>query len=84
MQQTYKLTIDESIADKILWLLNSLKENISIEKVETERDNSFLSSLSQEKQIEAKEIISSIQNGLNDVKNGKIHSIETLWDKLDD
>lgn len=33
MQQTYKLTLDETIADKILWLLNSLKENIQIEKL---------------------------------------------------
>ena len=33
MQQTYKLTLDETIADKILWFLNNFKENITIEKL---------------------------------------------------
>jgi predicted transcriptional regulator len=33
---------------------------------------------------EAREIVSSIQQGLADLKAGKIQPIHTLWDRLDD
>jgi PHD/YefM family antitoxin component YafN of YafNO toxin-antitoxin module len=34
------------------------------------------------KELEAKKILQSIQSGLDDVKNGKTHSIDKLWDEL--
>lgn len=36
------------------------------------------------KEVEARQILTSIKKGLNDVKDNKAHLIDTLWDKLDD
>jgi len=34
--------------------------------------------------VEAEEILFSIKKGLDDIKYGRIHSIDKLWDELDD
>jgi hypothetical protein len=36
------------------------------------------------KEVEAKKILTSIRKGLKDVKDNKTHSIDTLWNQLDD
>lgn len=33
--------------------------------------------------VEANEVITSIQSGLEDVKSGRVHLIEKLWSELD-
>jgi|GEM_PF-5932393 len=77
------ITAKDSYFENILTILQNLPD-IMIERIEVNQEPSFISTLSKEKQKEAKQIISGIQNGLDDMKNGKTYPIETLWDKLDD
>jgi len=77
------ITAKDSYFENILTILQNLPD-IMIEKIEVNQEPSFISTLSKEKQKEAKQIISGIQKGLDDMKNGKTYPIETLWDKLDD
>ena len=77
------ITAKDSYFENILTILKNLPD-IMIEKIEVNQEPSFISTLSKEKQKEAENIISGIQNGLDDIKNGKTYPIETLWDKLGD
>ena len=77
------ITAKDNYFENILTILKNLPD-IMIDKIEVNQEPSFISTLSKEKQLEAKEIISGIQKGLDDMKNGKTYPIETLWDKLDD
>lgn len=36
------------------------------------------------KEVEARKLLHSIKDGLQDIKDGNIHHIDTLWDALDD
>ena len=70
--------ITEHSVEKLAILRNNKVEAVLISKEEYERMKEAT------KNVEAKEILDSIQNGLDDIKNGKIHKIDTLWDKLGD
>jgi hypothetical protein len=70
MEQTYKLTIDESIADKILWLLNSLQENIQIEQISNRELSQYVDDLEMREIQKDKGLIENLKNGFKDAKNG--------------
>ena len=73
---TYLMQIKDNSVEKLAILKNNKVEAVIISKDEYERMKEAL------KEIEAKEILASIQDGLNGIKEGKIHSIDTLWAKL--
>ena len=60
----------------VLILKNNKVEAVVISKDEYEQMKEAL------KQIEAKNILSSVQAGLKDLKEGKTHSIDSLWEEL--
>lgn len=75
---TYLTQIKNHSVDKLAILKNNRVEAVVISKDEYESMKEAL------KQVEAREILTSIKKGLKDVKDEKTHSIDTLWDNLDD
>ena len=75
---SYLSQIKDHTVDKLAILKNNKVEAVMISKDEYESMKEAL------KDIEAKKILSSIKNGLEDIKKGDVHSIDTLWDQLDD
>ena len=75
---TYLTQIKDHSVDKLAILKNNRVEAVVISKDEYESMKEAL------KEVEAKKILTSIKNGLKDVKDEKTHSIDTLWDQLDD
>lgn len=75
---TYLTQIKEHSVDKLAILKNNRVEAVVISKDEYESMKEAL------KEVEARQILTSIKKGLNDVKDNKAHLIDTLWDKLDD
>jgi PHD/YefM family antitoxin component YafN of YafNO toxin-antitoxin module len=73
---TYLTQIKDNTVEKFAILKNNKVEAVIISKDEYENMKEAL------KEVEAKKILHSIQLGLEDVKNGKTHSIDTLWDEL--
>lgn len=74
----YLSKIQTQSVEKLAILKNNRVEAVVISKDEYENMKETL------KKLESKEIVSSIQNGLKDIKEGKTKSIETLWNELDD
>ena len=66
---TYLAQIKDNSVEKLAILKNNKVEAVIISKDEYENMKEAL------KQIEAKKIIDSIQNGLNDMKSGKAKAI---------
>lgn len=75
---TYLTQIKNNSVDKLAILKNNRVEAVVISKDEYESMKEAL------KQVEAREILTSIKKGLKDVKDEKTYSIDTLWDNLDD
>lgn len=73
---TYLTQIRTNSVEKLAILKNNRVEAVVISKDEYESMKEAL------KQVEAKEILTSIKKGLKDVKEGKTNSIDTLWDEL--
>ena len=73
---SYLAQIKDNTVDKFAILKNNKVEAIIISKDEYESMKETL------KELEAKKILLSIENGLEDIKNGKTHSIDKLWDEL--
>ncbi|MDZ7820075.1 MAG: type II toxin-antitoxin system Phd/YefM family antitoxin [Aliarcobacter sp.] len=73
---SYLAQIKDNTVDKLAILKNNKVEAIIISKDEYESMKEAL------KELEAKKILLSIENGLEDIKNGKTHSIDKLWDEL--
>ena len=73
---TYLSQLKDKSVEKLAVLKNNKVEAVIISKDEYESMTEAL------KEMEAKEILSSIQNGLKDVKEDKTHLIDTLWAKL--
>lgn len=73
---SYLAQIKDNTVDKFAILKNNKVEAIIISKDEYESMKEAL------KELEAKKILLSIENGLEDIKNGKTHSIDKLWDEL--
>ena len=74
----YLTQIKDNSVDKLAILKNNKVEAVVISKNEYESMKEAL------KEVEAKKILTSIKNGLKDVKDEKTHSIDTLWNQLDD
>ena len=70
--QTFKIEVKDSIADKIVWFLNSL-EDVKIQKIDT---------ITQEDTT----LINAIQDSIEEVKNAKSKSIplKNAWDLIDE
>ncbi len=75
---TYLKQIKDSSVEKIAVLKNNKVEAVLISKNEYEKMKEAL------KEVEAKKILISIQNGLDDIKHGRTKSIDNLWNELDD
>ena len=75
---TYLTQIKNHTVDKLAILKNNKVEAVVISKDEYESMKEAL------KQVEAREILTSIKKGLKEVKEGKTHFIDTLWDQIDD
>jgi len=75
---SYLTLIKENSVEKLAILKNNKVEAVLISKDEYELMNEAL------QQVEARELLHSIKNGLQDIEDGNIHQIDTLWDSLDD
>lgn len=75
---SYLSLIKENSIEKLAILKNNKVEAVIISKDEYESMKEAL------KEIEAKKILSSIQSGLDDVKNHRTRPINELWNELDD
>ncbi|PUE63383.1 type II toxin-antitoxin system Phd/YefM family antitoxin [Arcobacter caeni] len=75
---SYLTLIKDNTVDKLAILKNNKVEAVIISKDEYESMKEAL------KEIEAKKILQVIQSGLEDTKKGNTHSIDKLWDELDD
>jgi PHD/YefM family antitoxin component YafN of YafNO toxin-antitoxin module len=75
---SYLTLIKDNTVDKLAILKNNKVEAVIISKDEYESMKEAL------KEIEAKKILQVIQSGLEDIKKGNTHSIDKLWDELDD
>ena len=75
---SYLAQIKEHSVDKLAILKNNKVEAVLISKDDYEMMSEVL------KQLEGKEILSSIKNGLEDIEKSKTYPIDELWDKLDD
>lgn len=73
---TYLSQIKNHSVEKLAVLKNNKVEAVLISKDEYEVLTEAL------KQVEAHKIMSSIQNGLDDVQKAKTKPIEKLWDEL--
>lgn len=75
---TYLAQIKDHSVEKLAILKNNRVEAVVISKDEYESMKEAL------KEVEAKQILTSIKKGLKEVKEGKTHPLDTLWDQLDD
>ena len=75
---TYLTQIKNHTVDKLAILKNNKVEAVLISKDEYESMKEAL------KQLEAREILTSMKKGLKEVKEGKVYSIDTLWNQIDD
>lgn len=75
---SYLSQVKENSITKLAILRNNKIEAILVSKDEYEKMVEAL------KKVYGAEILLSIQRGLEDVKQGKVSPIESLWDKLDD
>ncbi|UTJ07790.1 type II toxin-antitoxin system Phd/YefM family antitoxin [Arcobacter roscoffensis] len=73
---TYLSQIKDHSVEKLAVLKNNKVEAVLISKDEYEVLKEAL------KQVEAQQIMNSIQNGLDDVQKAKTKPIEKLWDEL--
>ncbi len=69
--QTFKIEVDDSVADKILWFLNNLND-VKIQKIDTAS--------------EVDDIVCSIQESIKEVKdlNKNPKSLQNAWDLVDE
>lgn len=73
---TYLTQIKDNTVEKLAILKNNKVEAVIISKDEYANMKEAL------KQVESKNILQSIQSGLDDMKNGKTKPIDKLWDEL--
>ena len=75
---SYLSLIKNNTVDKLAILKNNKVEAVLISKDKYEAMAEAL------KKVEARDILSCVNKGLDDVKQGKTKPIEKLWDELDD
>lgn len=74
---SYLLQIKDGSAEKLAILKNNKVEAVLVSKDKYEAMSEAY------KMMEAQQLLNSIQNGLDDVKNGNTKTIDKLWDELD-
>ena len=75
---SYLGQIKDHSVEKLAVLKNNKIEAVIISKEEYETMSEAL------KLVEAQQMMDSIKKGIDDIKQGRTHKIETLWDELDD
>jgi PHD/YefM family antitoxin component YafN of YafNO toxin-antitoxin module len=75
---SYLSQLKESSTSKLAILRNNKVEAVLVSKDEYEKMVEAL------KKVQGAEILLSIQKGLDDVKQGRVSPIESLWDELDE
>lgn len=75
---SYLAQIKDNTVDKLAILKNNKVEAVLISKDEYEVMSEAL------KQVEAQQLLKSIDSGLEDIKLGRVKPIDKLWDELDD
>ena len=75
---SYLSQIREHTVDKLAILKNNKVEAVLVSHSEYELMQEAL------KQVETSKFLDSVKNGLEDIEKGRTHSIEKLWDELDD
>ena len=75
---SYLSQIREHTVDKLAILKNNKVEAVLVSHADYEQMQAAL------KEVEAKEFLAHLDNGLKDLKEGNLHPIDTLWDALDD
>ncbi len=75
---SYLTQIKENSVEKLAILKNNKVEAVMISKEEFEKMSEAL------KLVEKQQFLSSVENGLEDIKKGKTKPISQLWDELDD
>lgn len=73
---SYLTQIKEHSVEKLAILKNNKVEAVMISKDDYEAMCEAL------KKVEARQFLSSVEKGLDDIKNGKTRPIDTLWDEL--
>lgn len=74
---TYLSQLTSNTVDKLAILKNNKVEAVLVSKDEYEAMSEAL------KKVEAEQILTSVQAGLNDVKSGHTKPISLLWNELD-
>jgi PHD/YefM family antitoxin component YafN of YafNO toxin-antitoxin module len=74
----YLTQIKEHSVEKLAILKNNKIEAVMISKDDYEAMCEAL------KKVEARQFLSSVEKGLDDIKNKKTRPIDTLWDELND
>ena len=71
--QTFEIKVKDSNADKILWLLQSLKDDVKIKKIPTQEQ-------------EAEKIAASVKQGLSEAYEAKAgkEKLSDAWDLADE
>ena len=72
--QTYQLEVNDSISEKILWLLSSFKNDVKIKKIDTINYDKL------------EEVKASVKVALIEVKESKENNtkLNDAWDLLDE
>lgn len=74
---SYLSQISKHSVEKLAILKNNKVEAVMISRDEYEAMCEAL------KKVEAQQLLESVEKGLDDVKQGKTHPIDTLWNALD-
>lgn len=75
---SYLSQVKENSVTKLAILRNNKVEAVLVSKEEYEKMAEAL------KKVQSAELMLSIQQGMDDVKQGKVQPIKSLWDALDD
>lgn len=75
---SYLSQVKENSITKLAILRNNKVEAVLVSKEEYEKMAEAL------KKVQGAEILLSITQGLEDVRQGRVQPIESLWDELDD
>lgn len=75
---SYLSQVKENSITKLAILRNNKVEAVLVSKEEYEKMAESL------KKVQGAEILLSITQGLEDVRQGRVQPIESLWDELDD
>lgn len=72
--KAFKIEVNDNIADKILWLLNSFKNDVKVEPIITSDSDKI------------EKITASVKTALDEVKDAKSKNqkLKSAWDLVDE